>query len=185
MCSILVVVREVARENPSQVGIVENDDMFEALSANGTDDSLYVRRLPWRTVCNHDFLDTHVLDPLAKEIAVDRVSVANEESWDVVARKRFDDLLRCPLGRRMLSRIEVDNHAAVMAEYDETEQDAKRRSWYREEVDGDDVGQMIVQESPPRLRRRLAVADSVLVHSGLRRLEAKESKFRADSRRAP
>ncbi len=42
MCSILVVVREVARENPSQVGFVENDDMFEALSANGTDDSLVI-----------------------------------------------------------------------------------------------------------------------------------------------
>ncbi len=85
----------------------------------------------------------------------------------------------------MRGHIEVDDHAPMMSEYDEAEQDAKRHGRYREEVDCHNIANMIVQESPPRLRRRLAVTDSVFVHGCLRRLVAKEPEFRADSRRSP
>lgn len=51
----------------------------------------------------------------------------------------------------MRSGVEVDDHAAVMAEYDEAEQHPERRGRYREEINRHDVANMVVQESPPRL----------------------------------
>ncbi len=71
-----MIVRKVVRKNPLQVGFVEHDEMFEALSANGTDESLDVRRLPWRAVSGHHLLDTRVLDSLSEELAVDRVTIS-------------------------------------------------------------------------------------------------------------
>ena len=81
--------------------------------------------------------------------------------------------------------VEVDDYSAVVSEYDEAEQDSKCRGRYREEVDRHNIANMVLQEGPPRLRRRLMMADLVLIHRSLRRLVPKESEFRTDSRRAP
>ena len=180
-----MIVREVARENSSQVGFVEHDQMIKAFATDRSDDSLDVRALPRRAEGNDDFLDAHVLDSILELVAVDAIAITNHVSWGCVMRERLDDLLRRPLGRWIRCDVEVDYHAAMMAEYDEAKQDAKRRCWHREEVNSDDVGQMIVQECPPGLRRRLAMADPVLVHSSLGRLVAKELEFRADSWSSP
>lgn len=167
MSSGFVIVREVAPKNLPQVGLAQYDDMIEALATDTAVQPLNVRILPWRSWCRDDFLDTHVFDALPEELAVDRVTIAKQESRGVILGKRLDDLLSGPLGRRMRSCVEVNDHAAVMAEYDETEQDAKRRCWYREEVDRNDIANVVVQEGPPSLRRRLVMADFVLVHSSL------------------
>ncbi len=131
------------------------------------------------------FLDAHMLDPFLEERAVDGVTITDQESRDMILGKRLDDLQSRPPGRWMRSGVEADDHAAVMAKYDETEQDAKRRGPYREEIDRHKVANVVTQKGSPRLRWRLAVADSVLVHSSLRRLVAKESEFGPDSRCSP
>ncbi len=59
----------------------------------------------------------------------------------------------------MRSRIEVDDHAAIVSEHNAAEQDAKRRGRYREEIDRHDIANVVVQEGPQRLRRRLVMAD--------------------------
>jgi len=69
--------------------------------------------------------------------------------------------------------------------YDRTEQDAKRRGRYREEVDRDRVGQMIVQEGTPSLWRRLTMATPAFVHGCLCHFVAKQPEFRPDFLRAP
>lgn len=53
-----------------------------------------------------------------------------------------------------------------MPEHDEAEQDANRSRRDREEVDGDDVWDVVIQERPPRLRTRLPRASPVLVDGG-------------------
>ncbi len=68
-----MVVREVAGEDSSQVGFVEYDEMREALSADTAVQALNVRILPWRSWCYYDFVDAHVLDPAAEELAVNGV----------------------------------------------------------------------------------------------------------------
>ncbi len=103
-----------------------------------------------------------MLDPLAKALAVDRVSVANEKSWDVVARKGFDDLLGCPFSRRMLGDVDMSEHPPIMAQDDEGEQDPEGGGRNSEEVDGDDLTNVVVQEGSPRLRWRLAMSRPIL-----------------------
>ena len=146
-----MIVREVAREDSSQVGFVEHDEMIEALAADTAVQPLNVRILPWRSWRSDDFFDAQVLDALAETHAVDAVVVSDKEARRFVIRKGFDDLLGCPARSWMSRDVEVDNHAAVVSEHDEAVQDAKRRCRYREEVDRHEVSNMVVQESPPRL----------------------------------
>ncbi len=75
-----MIVCEIAAENSAQVGFVEYDDMREALSADTAVQAFNVRILPWRSWCYDDFVDAHVLDPLAEELAVDGVAIAKQEA---------------------------------------------------------------------------------------------------------
>jgi hypothetical protein len=55
-----VVVREVTREDPAQVGFVDCDQVIQALSTNRADQTLNVRGLPGRSRRDDDILDAHV-----------------------------------------------------------------------------------------------------------------------------
>ena len=72
-----LIVIEVRTKNTLQVSCVQYDDMVEALSTYTADQAFNVRILPWRARSRDDFLDAHVLDPLAEELAVDRVTISN------------------------------------------------------------------------------------------------------------
>ncbi len=125
--------------------------MIEAFSTDAADQAFNIRILPWRAVCGHHLLNAHVLDPLPEELAVDRIQVADQESRRRLFGECLDDLLSRPPSRRIRRDVEMDDRAAVMSEDHETEQDAKRRSRDREEVDCHDSANVVVQESPPRL----------------------------------
>ncbi len=112
--------------------LVEYNDVAKALAPYRANHSLRVRILPWRSWCCYDFFDVHVLDPLAEEVAVDRIPVPDQEPWCLIFGKRFDYLLSRPLRCRMRRYVEVDDHTAVMAKYDKTEQDTKPRRRYGE-----------------------------------------------------
>ncbi len=167
------------------MALVEHDYTIEEIATDGTDQPLNEWILPGRVIGDDDFLDAHMLDPPAEERAVDGVAIADQESRSMILGKRLDGLWRRPLGCWMRSGVEVYDHAAVMAEYDETEQDAKRRCRDCEEVDCHDIANVVVQEGSPRLRRRFVMADLVLVHGSLRCLVAKESEFRLDPWSSP
>ncbi len=161
------MILKVRSEDALQMLLVEYNDVAKALTTDRADESLHVGRLPGRPISDHDLLDGHMLHALAEELAVDRISVPDHEPRGLVLRKRFDYLLSCPLGRRMRRNVEVDDHAAMMSEHDETKQDAKRCRRYCEEIDGYDIANMVIQESPPRLRRRLSMPNHVLVDGRL------------------
>jgi len=182
--SAMAVVKVIG-EDPSEMAVVENDAMIKAFATDRSNDSLDIRRLPRRTVCDQHFLDAHVLDTLAERVAVDRIPITDQEPRRLVLGKRFDDLLGCPLSRRMRSDVKVDDHTATMTEYDETEQDAACRCRNSEAINGDDIANVVIQEGAPRLPRRFAMPDLVFVYGSLRRLVAKELQLRTDSRRSP
>lgn len=146
-----VGIIELIGQNPLQVSLVENDSMVKALATDRTDESLEIRRLPWRLVRDHHLPDTHVLASLLEEGTVDTVVTAIHEPRRGVIGKRFDDMLSRPLGRWMSGDVEMDDVAAVVAhdrkgkEYPE----GSRRDG--EEVDGHDFSRMIVQECSPGL----------------------------------
>ena len=73
------------------------------------------------------------------------------ENVAFVERKGLDDLLCCPLGRWMCRHVEVGDLTAVMAKHNEREQNSKRCGRDGEEVNGDDVLDVIVEERTPSL----------------------------------
>ena len=94
---------------------------------------------------------------------VDSIAISNQEPWHLFERKGLDDLLRCPLSRRMGGDVKVHDLAAVLAKHNEREQDPERSRRNREEVDGDNVLDVVVEECTPSLRRWLLGTDSTVV----------------------
>ena len=113
----LVVVAGVFGHDPAQKGFVKDDDMVEAVSADGADYALAKRILPGRAVGRGHFLDAHSSDTTVERVAVGAVAVMEQEARGRVIRERLDDLLSGPLGRRDLCDIEVDDAAAVIGFY--------------------------------------------------------------------
>jgi hypothetical protein len=103
-----------------------------------------------------------------------------------VATDPFSD----PLWRQAFSTdldaggvLESGRHFLDGQEHHKREEYAKRRRRHSEEVDRDDVLDMVVEKHPPRLRRRLAWANSVLVDGGLGDNMAQQREFGLDPRR--
>ncbi len=55
-----------------------------------------------------DLFDAQAGDTFLKHFAIDRVVVTQQISWRIVIRKRLDNLLARPTGRRMLGDIKVN-----------------------------------------------------------------------------
>ncbi len=100
---------------------VEHDNVSQTLAFDGAYYSFGIRILPGRSPRTNDFLDAHVCDSCLEIPTVDRIAIADQESWRFVIRKGFDNLLGCPLGRRMLSHVEVNNAPTIVAKNDERE----------------------------------------------------------------
>ena len=71
-----------------------------------------------------------------------------KEGWEGV-----HDLLGGPVGGGVLGHVEVDNAPAMVSEHDENEEHAQARGGHREEIEGDQASDMVVEERPPGLRR--------------------------------
>ncbi len=90
-------------------------------------------------------------------------------------------LHRSRIGRILLERqvrparmivAKVVDTATVVAEHDEDKENTERCRRHREEVDGDQVAQMIVEKAPPGLGRGLSMPNHVLGHRGLGDVES-------------
>ncbi len=97
-------------------------------------------------------------------VAVDVVTIANEKTWCFFVRESVDDLLGGPFGVGIRGNVEVNDLPPVVTEHDEDVEDTESHGGNGEEVAGGDVGNVIVQKRPPRLRRRFPSADHVLGH---------------------
>ncbi|MEM7315383.1 MAG: hypothetical protein AAF497_19760, partial [Planctomycetota bacterium] len=64
-------------------------------------------------------------------------------------------------------------------------QDPKRRRRHREEVNGRDIAEMIVQENPPTLRRRFGSTNQVFGHRRLGNLKTELEQLAMDAWRTP
>src|SRR5712664_4082853 len=91
------------------------------------------------------------LHSVAKLLAVDLVTVAQEIGGRGVVREGVYDLLGGPVGGGVLGHVEVDDAPAVVSEHDENKEDAQARGWHRDEIDGDQVPDMVGEERAPGL----------------------------------
>ena len=112
VCSPRMVVIQIRRYKSLEMPFVEHDDVVKSSRR-----SLPITRsspLPWRRRCRDDFVDTQTFNPPRNALAVYAIAVSNQITRSSIKWKRFDDLLRRPLRRRMLRHIEVNNSPPVV-----------------------------------------------------------------------
>jgi hypothetical protein len=119
MCSSLVMILKICRQNPAQVALIEDDDVIEAFAANLPNDALDVRVLPWRPRRGNDFFDAHRVNSIAEALTIRCVNVAQQIARRRVPRKGLGHLAREPGLRRVLGDIEVNDPPSIMAEDDQ------------------------------------------------------------------
>ena len=133
------------------MGFTEDDHVVETLASNTSDEPLHEWILPGTLCSPEHFFYSHSLNPASEQSAVDGVPIPQQIAWRRVFRKRFDDLPRRPIRGWMLGHIKMDNPSSLMCQHNKDKQDSELQRRYREEVDGDELTNMIGQESLPGL----------------------------------
>ena len=93
---------------------VEDDDVMEKLSAKATHHAFSICILPGRGRCRDDFIDTEGRKLSLNPVTIDGISVSYQILRGGIKRKRFHDLLGCPLCRWIFCHIQVDNAPLIM-----------------------------------------------------------------------
>src|SRR5271165_7583700 len=159
--------------------------MIEALAPNRTNHPLHIRSLPRGSRRRQHFMDAHVSHLFSEVKAEDSIAVAQQVTRELVKGKGFPQLLSCPLGSRVGGHIEVQNATPVVSQYQKHVKNLETDGGHREEVDGDHLLEVVLQESAPGLRRRLAAAHPVFAHTALTDVDAEFEQFTVDAGRTP
>jgi hypothetical protein len=149
------VVLDVGTQHAAQSTRVGDNDVIEALAANGSDQPLGVRVLPWRAWRCEDFLDADRRGRGGPGMER-RISIVDQITC-LVPGKRFAELLRRPRRRRMVRDRDVHDPAPLVSEDHEHEQQPARGCRDDEEIGSGELLKMVRQERPPRLRWRFGV----------------------------
>ena len=116
-----VVVGEIRAQEAAEMGLAQNDDVIEALAADGADDAFDERVLPGRPRGDEHLANPHAGDAPGEGLAVDGISIAEQISRSGLVREGLDDLAGRPDGRGVVRDVEVEEFAAIVAEDDEDE----------------------------------------------------------------
>jgi hypothetical protein len=85
--------------------------------------------------CGWYFFDPHPLYSPMKLLAINRISIPQQEAWNRILGKSFDHLLCCPSSSRMFGYVEVNGASPIMQQNEETVQDAKFHCRDGEKID--------------------------------------------------
>ena len=147
----LVVVAEISSQVATERAFVPDDDVVEALAADGADDPFDERVLPRRVRGREDFLDPQASYRATERLAVDAVPVADEETRSVGPRPRLAELLGGPDGRRVGGDVDVHDPSPIMGQGDEHEEDAEGRGRDGEEIDRCELCHVVDEKGVPGL----------------------------------
>src|SRR6266849_2743459 len=150
-----VVIEEVAAQTTTEVSLVEDNHVVEQFASDGANDSLGERVLPGRAWCGEHFGDADASHPSPKLVAVDVVAIAQEVTRRRFIGKCFDDLLRRPDGGGGIGDVEMYDSSAMMQQNHKHVEHPEGRSRHDEEVDGNEVGEVVLKERAPTLREWL------------------------------
>jgi hypothetical protein len=84
MSSGVLVVGKITSQSPAQRSFIPHDDVVQAFPANGTDQPLHKRILPWRSRRGNHFLYPQAFRHFYPVIPVDRIAVAQKISAPLV-----------------------------------------------------------------------------------------------------
>src|ERR1700745_2007395 len=160
---------------------MEHDHMIEALAANGTNHSLHIGSLPRRARCKQHFPGTQGPHLFSEVNAEDRITVAQQVTRELVKGKGLPQLLPRPLSGRVGGHIEMKNATTIMGQHQKHVKNLETECGYGEEVDGDQLCEMVLQEGAPGLRRRLAAAHHVFANAALADIDAEFEQLAVDA----
>src|SRR5262245_49001190 len=120
-----VIIFEEGRDDPLEVSLVQHDDVVQALAAQGSDPAFDEGILPGTLRCDQHFLDAQVGDAPAEDRAVATVAVPDQVAWRLVKGEGLHYLPSDPVRGRMRGDVDMDDAAAVVAEDNETVEQAK------------------------------------------------------------
>src|SRR5207249_9129625 len=83
----LAIAREVPGQDATQMSFAQDEDMIQALASDRADEPLREGILPRAVRRGEDFTDAHALHALPEHVAVDRVTIAEEEGRGGVIRE--------------------------------------------------------------------------------------------------
>ncbi len=125
-----MIVLKVVAQNAPQMALSKHNYMIQALSTNRADETLDISILPGTLEGRDHFLNFHPSHSLTKILAVDPVSISDEETRCSILGKGFYNLLRCPAGSRMFCDIKVQHSSAVLREHHEDKQHTECSGWH-------------------------------------------------------
>jgi hypothetical protein len=95
-----VVVGEIRAQDAAEMGLAENDDVIEALAADGADDAFDERILPGCPWSNAHLSNPQAGDVPGEGLAVDGIPIAEHISGSGLLREGLENLAGGPVGRR-------------------------------------------------------------------------------------
>ena len=114
--AIAVVVADVFPEQPSEMVLVENDDMVEQLSPNSSCPSFGKTILPGTSQGGWPRLHPKLPDRRDNLVRENRVVVMDQESSSRAARKGIAQLLSNPRGSRVLRDVAMQEFATPVVD---------------------------------------------------------------------
>src|SRR6516164_11145677 len=106
------------------------------------------------------------LSGLREGFSVTAIAVAQKVSRGGIPRKGIPKLLSCPFCGGVGRDATVQDAATIMGKHEENKQQPKGRSWHHEEISGNQLLHVILQECLPGLGRGPTGMDHVLGYSG-------------------
>ena len=177
MATASMIIVEVRNHVAPERGLIQDYEVIETLSANRADQPFNVWALPWRAECSEHFSDFHTFGLRPEGSPIDAVAIAEQEARGLVPGKCLEDLGCSPLSSWMLGDVEMNNAPAIMSESKKHIQDLKSHGGNHEEVNGNQLFNVVIQEGPPRLGRRLPMLHHIFRNRGLGNLDSKLEQF--------
>ena len=149
MRSRRVVIGKIGSKQSLEVTLVQDDEVIEAVAADGADQAFDIGILPGRARGGEHLFDTEAVHTATEPDVIDVVAIAQEIPRGLVPGKCLEHLLCRPLARGVFGDVEVDDLAAFVSQHQEHVENTKGGGGDREKVDGHQILGMIVEECPP------------------------------------
>ena len=176
-----MIIIEVRNQVAPERSLVQDYEMVETLSSNRADQPFEVWTLPWRTECGEHFVDFQSSSLRPESGTIDAVTIPEQEPRSLTPGKCLQDLGCGPLSGRMFGDAAMHNAPAIMSQNKKHVQDPETDGGHDKEINGNQLFDVIFQERPPCLGRRLPMLQPIFRNLSLRNIDSELEKFRVDS----
>ena len=164
---------------------VENEQMIRALATDRADQAFNIPILPGRAVRRGPVPDPHCSHTSLECNTECSVVVANEIFRCTVPGKRFGDLVRQPLGRRIAGHREPQQPPPLVPENQKCEKLLERNCWNHKQINRRNSFHVIADEGLPGLQWPIWPRHHVNRNCGLGDLDAELEQLAMDLGGAP